>query len=131
MSKPTTPTTISLDLKKYRIRIHKTTIHLLGDPKYIQLLVKPQSSQVAIRAVEKETRGDQNHKVSQSRMKSDNSYEIYSRSFITKLCDIVGGLEPNYTYRLSGEIIQSQKAALFSLKTISRVESSELDNDEQ
>ena len=130
MSKPSTPTIIAIDLKKYRIRIHKTTIHLLGDPKYIQLLVNPASSQVAIRAVEKETRNDQNHKVNMSQMKSDNSYEIYSRSFITKLCDIVGGLEPNFTYRLSGEIIQSQRAALFSLKTISRVEPSEFDNDE-
>lgn len=78
MTKTTTPTTIAIDLKKYRIRIHKATIHLLGDPKYIQLLVKPASSQVAIRAIEKETHGDQNFKVDSKTMKSDNSYEIYT-----------------------------------------------------
>ena len=130
MIKPTTPTTISIDLKKYRIRSHKSTIHLLGDPKYIQLLVKPASSQVAIRAVEKETRGDQNFKVDSRRMKSDNSYELYSQTFITKLCSIVEGLEHNYTYRLTGEIIESQKVALFSLKTISRVEPTETDDEQ-
>ncbi len=129
MSKTTTPTTIAIDLKKYRIRIHKSTIHLLGDPKYIQLLVKPESSQVAIRAIEKETRGDQNFKVDSKRMKSDNSYELYSQTLIKKLCTIVEGLEPNYTYRLNGEILTSQKAALFSLKTISRIEPSEFDNE--
>lgn len=129
MSKPTTPTTIAIDLKKYRIRIHKSTIHLLGDPKYIQLLVKPESSQVAIRAIEKETRGDQNFKVDSKTMKSDNSYELYSQTLIKKLCTIVDGLEPNYTYRLNGEILSTQKAALFSLKTISRIEPSEFDNE--
>lgn len=129
MSKTTTPTTIAIDLKKYRIRIHKSTIHLLGDPKYIQLLVKPESSQMAIRAIEKETRGDQNFKVDSKTMKSDNSYELYSQTLIQKLCTIVDGLEPNYTYRLKGEILPTQKAALFSLKTISRIEPSEFDNE--
>lgn len=129
MSKPTTPTTIAIDLKKYRIRIHKSTIHLLGDPKYIQLLVKPESGQVAIRAIEKETRGDQNFKVDSKTIKSDNSYELYSQTLIKKLCTIVEGLEPNYTYRLNGEILTAQKAALFSLKTISRIEPSEFDNE--
>lgn len=129
MTKGTTPTTIAIDLKKYRIRIHKSTIHLLGDPKYIQLLVKPESSQVAIRAVEKETRGDQTFKVDSKTMKSDNSYELYSQTLIKKLCTIVDGLEPNFTYRLNGEILTAQKAALFSLKTISRIEPSEFDNE--
>ena len=129
MPKSTTPTTIAIDLKKYRIRIHKSTIHLLGDPKYIQLLVKPESSQMAIRAIEKETRGDQNFKVDSKRMKSDNSYELYSQTLIQKLCTIVEWLEPNFTYRLNGEILSTQKAALFSLKTISRIEPSEFDNE--
>ena len=31
---------ISIDMKKHRIRIHKATLHLLGDPKYIQILFK-------------------------------------------------------------------------------------------
>ena len=63
-------------------------------------------------------------------MKSDNSYELYSQTFITKLCSIVEGLEHNYTYRLTGEIIESQKVALFSLKTISRVEPTETDDEQ-
>ena len=71
----------------------------------------------------------QNFKVDSNRMKSDNSYELYSQTLIQKLCTIVEGLEPNFTYRLNGEILPTQKAALFSLKTISRIEPSEFDNE--
>ena len=42
---------LCIDLKKNRIRIHKLTLHMLGDPEYIQLLVNPQNSMIAIRKV--------------------------------------------------------------------------------
>ena len=38
---------LCIDLKKNRIRIHKLTLHMLGDPEYIQLLVNPQDSMIA------------------------------------------------------------------------------------
>ena len=50
---PNPAVTISVDLKKYRIRIYKSMLRLLGDPPYIQLLVNPDNKCVAIRAVEK------------------------------------------------------------------------------
>ena len=34
----TAEVSIALDMKKNRIRIHKPTVHMLGDPKLIQLL---------------------------------------------------------------------------------------------
>ena len=40
---------LCIDLKKNRIRIHKLTLHMLGDPEYIQLLVNPQDSMIAIK----------------------------------------------------------------------------------
>ena len=40
---------LCIDLKKNRIRIHKLTLHMLGDPEYIQLLVNPKSSMIAVR----------------------------------------------------------------------------------
>lgn len=43
---------ISIDLKKSRLRIHKASLHLIGDPLYIQLLVNREAQQVAIRSVE-------------------------------------------------------------------------------
>ena len=49
---------LCIDLKKNRIRIHKLTLHMLGDPEYIQLLVNPQDSMIAIR---KSVRKDYRH----------------------------------------------------------------------
>ena len=63
--------TIAVDLKKYRIRIHRNTLALLGTPKYIQLLVS------------------------------------------------------KCTYRLTGEIVAEENAAVFPLSTIQEVENME------
>ena len=40
---------LCIDLKKNRIRIHKQTLRLLGNPEYIQLLVNPDIHMIAIR----------------------------------------------------------------------------------
>lgn len=120
-----TPTTVSFDLKKYRIRIHKATLRLLGDPKYIQLLVNPNTMEVAIRGVDKELSGAQTHKIDPRSLRPDIDCEIYSRSFMTKLFDIVGDLEANCTYRATGEVIPTKRIAVYSLKTLKRVEAQE------
>ena len=39
---------ILIDLKKYRIRIHKNTLRSIGDPNYILLLVNPEEHTLAI-----------------------------------------------------------------------------------
>ena len=45
---------LCIDLKKNRIRIHKLTLHKLGDPEYIQLLVNPTARMIAIRCSNRE-----------------------------------------------------------------------------
>ncbi|MDD4422898.1 MAG: hypothetical protein PHD46_07665 [Eubacteriales bacterium] len=120
---PSLTTTMSVDLKKFRIRIYKTVIHQIGDPKYIQLLVNPDEMAVAIRSVEHELSGDQTHRVSERQLRADNSVEIYSRPFISKLCEVVSGLNVGYSYRLSGVVIPAEKTVVFSLKTLQIIES--------
>lgn len=110
--------TISVDLKKYRIRIFKALIHQMGDAKYVQLLVNPEEMAVALVFAEKESSGDQTHRLSLSTLASDNSVEIYSRPFIDKLCEVVGGLNGGRSYRLTGTAMPAEKVAVFSLKTI-------------
>ena len=65
---------ISIDFKtRKRIRIHKITFHLLNDPKYIQILVNPESKAIALRA------GDPDDPLSlriNQRALADNSYEV-------------------------------------------------------
>ena len=117
------PTSMSVDLKKYRVRIHKDALHRLGDPAFIQLLVSPRDTAVAIRAVETEYAGDAVHRVRKKLLESDNSVEIYSRSFIEKLCKIIeGSLDHGQCYRIAGAVIPGEKTAIYSLKTIQKID---------
>lgn len=114
---------ISIDLRKTRIRIHKSTLHILGDPQYIQLLVNPEKMTVAIKSVDTYLPGDNIHTVYKDVLHSDNSYEIYSKVFVKKLCAVIGDLDPRYSYRMSGQILQIHQAAVFSMKTLQKISS--------
>lgn len=116
---------ISIDIKKYRIRIHKNMLHLLDDPPYVQLLINPESAEVAIRSVEKAVAKDQAHRVSKTQLKSDNCIEIYSKFFIQKLIELVPKMNEGRCYHMSGTIIPSEKAAIFSFKTLTLFEEAE------
>lgn len=71
---------LCIDLKKNRIRIHKLTLHMLGDPEYIQLLVNPQDSMIAIK---KSVRKDYlAHRVRYSKADSRYCYELYSTELL-------------------------------------------------
>lgn len=113
---------ISIDMKKYRLRVHKAMLHLLGDPPYIQLLVNPADRLVAIRAMERGTRDNAIHKVSISQLQSDFSIEIYSREFITRLCDMAGVHDVYPLYHMTGNVFAAQRVAVFSVNTLRPLE---------
>ena len=115
-------TQISIDLKKFRIRVHKESLHLIGDPKYIQFLVNISSRLVAIRAVEKEQVDLQTHRVDQTLMESDFSFEIYSRPFIERLCKEFDCFNEGNSYRLTGTAIQSERIAVFPLDSLQKID---------
>ncbi len=117
----TSGVTLAVDMRKNRIRVHRCTLHKLGDPKFIQLLVHPEKKVVAIRALDHDLPGDQAHKVSRATMLSDNSFEIYSRTFITKLCEVAGGLKSG-CYRMEGAVDPGHTLALFHMDTLKPVE---------
>lgn len=114
------PVTITVDLKKHRIRIFKTTLVLLGSPKYIQLLVNPDSMMLAIKGVESKSRDV--HRVNFSVLQPDNSYELYSTHLMSKLGALIEDLDYNYSYRISGHFIEEENMVVFSLKTIQRID---------
>lgn len=115
--------TISIDLKKNRIRVHKAMLHKLGDPKFIQLLVNPESRAVAIRCVDVPLSGEPTHKVTEQKLRSDNSYEIYSRSFLLKLSELDPSIGTSGLFRMDGEVFPSKKMAVFYLRTLRRTDS--------
>ena len=116
MNEKESPSTqISIDLKKFRIRIHKETLHFIGDPKYIQILVHVGNRQIAIIAIENEKVDLQSYKVDPECMDSDLSFEIYSKPFIKRLCSEFRCFDKKRSYRLTGAVIESERIAVFPL----------------
>jgi len=109
---------LSVDMKKNRIRIHKSTLHQLGDPPYIQLLINPTTSVVALKAVTRSSSKDQTHKVSKKNMKPAKSVEIYSKYFIDKLIELVPDLKDGSRFHMTGSLVPSEKMAVFSFTTL-------------
>ena len=81
------PITISmaLDMRRNRIRIHKPTIHLLGDPTLLQLLFDPEDMVVAIVCRDTEVSGGQEVRINPRGLKSRNCFEFCSSMFLRKL----------------------------------------------
>ena len=121
------PITISmaLDMRRNRIRIHKPTIHLLGDPTLLQLLVDPEDMVVAIVCRDTEVSGGQEVRINPRGLKSRNCIEFCSSMFLRKLREVHGGLDANASYRLTGKIIPELRAARFPMSTIQKIENDE------
>ena len=121
------PITISmaLDMRRNRIRIHKPTIHLLGDPTLLQLLFDPEDMVVAIVCRDTEGSGGQEVRINPRGLKSRNCFEFCSSMFLRKLREVHGGLDANASYRLTGKIIPELRAARFPMSTIQKIENDE------
>jgi hypothetical protein len=105
---------IFIDQKKFRIRIHRNTLHMLGDPAFIQLLVNPESRTLAIRpAAGADTLA---HRVLWKKLGDKQSCELHSSHLIHKLQSICAGWKYGTSYRLFGEMLHSENIVLFDLQ---------------
>jgi len=116
-------TQLSIDIKKNRIRVHKESLHLIGDPKYIQILVNIKSRLIAIRAVESDQTDLQSYRIDQNRMESEFSFEIYSSPFIQKLCNEFKCFKKGKCYRLTGTAVGFEKTVVFNIDSLQEIDS--------
>lgn len=72
---------MTLDLKRSRIRIHKSTLKKLNDPKYIQFLINPEEMFIAFLGSDKPLAGGTANKVNLVRV-PNQSVEFYSNSLL-------------------------------------------------
>ena len=113
---------ICVDLKKSRIRIHRTTLSLLGDPSFVQLLINPKTSElVLLRSVQEDYLA---HKVRYEKFKTD-SYEWYSRELIRRIVEVSPNLLQNNSYRIEGTVENKGSLARFKLTNAVRIEKKE------
>ena len=105
---------VCIDLKKDRIRIHKTTLHLIGDPAFINLLVNPDSKTLAIRRA---YQGDPLAlRIRKNQLTDGNCVEFGCRELIRKLQDVEAIWEKNCSYRIYGECNAKESLAKFAMK---------------
>ncbi len=110
---------MSIDLKKNRIRIHRNTLRMLGDPEYIQILINPGSRFIVIKS---STKTDHlSHRVRPSQLTANRSYELYSTYFIQALRSIIYGINPDILYRLYGIINREENLVRFSMDSAAPV----------
>ena len=99
---------ITLDMKKNRIRIHKRTLHLMNDPKYVYICVNPNKKTIAICAC------DDNSKDAIA-VRTKRDCEIYSSGLFYELARINRTIDDDSSYRVTGNIKQGDKIAEFSI----------------
>jgi len=102
---------ILVDLKKYRIRIHKNTLRSIGTPNYVLLLVNPEERTLAI--LRSDRSDPRAHHITMSSFENNKSFELYSRSLVKKLRDVCSSWQDSQSYRLYGEIIPHEGMARF------------------
>lgn len=122
MSKADNIVSISIDLKKDRIRIHRTTLYKLGNPKLIQLLLSP-DCRVAIKAVDHKVPGGQEIEVNLDKLPPDFSFEVYSGLLIERMRKAKPELlHDGNVYRLTGNVNKEKRIAMFPTESMVRLD---------
>ena len=111
-------TTMGINVANNRIRINISTLRAIGNPAYVQLLVNPESRIVAIRAVDREEKGDQTYKMPKRISRKTSAAVITSQTFMALLRDAFPDLDPSHSYQLSGIIVPSERITLFSIDSM-------------
>lgn len=103
---------IVIDSKSGRIRIHRNTLHLLGDPEYIQLLINPKRLTLAILPCKEQNTADV---VRWDRIAESKSCELYSKFLIHQLGSICPNWKTDGKYRLYGSCISEEPLIQFDM----------------
>ena len=106
--------TIFIDMKKNRIRIHRRTLQMLGNPAYIQLLVNPDAKTIAVKRT---TKLDHlAHRIPKDELLHNKCCELYSRNFLKALRTTSCKWTDQKTYLIYGTLIESCHLVQFSME---------------
>ena len=105
--------TISITLRKPSIRIYKETLHILGDPTHVLLMVNPKDCSIIISP----SNGSDStaHNVAKYLNKGRKSPELYSTPLIRKLKMLCPNWQDSDSYKFYGEYVQNESVVKFKL----------------
>ena len=114
---------ITIDPLRKRIRIHRKTLKQLHYPAYVQFLVNPEKSYMAVLGSDRPLRGGTANRlrIDPAKLRTAQSTELYSSILLENLSPLLGGMDPAYNYRLSGEVDGENRVVYFSLKNVQAV----------
>ena len=113
---------LSLDLKKGRIRVHKQTLHALGDPPFIQLLFSARRKAIVILKRDMRLPNGQEIAVTFDKPTSAGCFDLYSRELLSRIRSQFSGLDRQGLYHLTGYASLQDGAVVFPLDTLMRQE---------
>lgn len=113
MNKTTQPT-ISISFKKPLIRIYKSTLHLIGTPTHVLLLVNPKEKTLVISPSDGSDL--KAHYVAKYLAKNKKSIELYSTSLIKQLKCLCPNFEEGSAYKFFGKYIPPEGIAEFKMQ---------------
>ncbi len=112
---------LTIDLKRYRFRLHKKTLRLLGHPNYIQFIINTEELCIVILGSDKPIPGGTANRIVVDFSIKDRE-EFCNSTLQAEIVKIYGGLDFQYSYRLSGEIDETNRVAYFYLNTLKKIE---------
>lgn len=104
---------ITIDVKRNRIRIHRKTLHFLGNPHYILLLVNPVDRAFAI--VRGECSDLRTHCLLRIWREKKQFFELWSRPLVRSLFGLSDHWQDNAAYRLYGENVPDASMVRFNI----------------
>lgn len=105
---------ITIDLKKYRVRVHSCTLRSLGNPAYLRLLVNPEGPVIALQS--SLSADGLTHRVSSRARSGQRPYEVYSQTLVQALHEICPVWAKHRCYRVYGEAIPGKGLVQFHLR---------------
>lgn len=112
--------TILVDMRKNRIRVHKNTLHALGNPGFVMLIINPDDCTLGIKC---STLDDKlAHRIRKGMMKSKVCYELYSKPLMAALHKLFPDWDDKKSYRIEGDIIPDENMAVFSMRDFTVLE---------
>ena len=114
---------MAIDLKKSRLRIHRSTLRLMGFPPFIKLLFSPEQNAIAVICC----REAELPKVNEVRVTYDpndntHTFDIYSKDLVSVIRLAFKGLDQTGLYRLKGYDVPEEHGVYFPLSTMTRAE---------
>ncbi len=113
---------MSIDLKKNRLRVHKQTLRLIGSPPYVQLLFSARRKAIVILSRASTVPNGQEIKVVFDKPDTSGTFDIYSKELVSRIRKQFDGLDETCLYRLTGFEIPEENGVCFPLSTLTHTE---------